>query len=67
MTLFRGFNCFLTEELDFWKSVYKNLNNILQNRKKPSLKTLILSQFNDSLKNEIINELEECLQSKKVI
>ncbi len=58
-------NCYLTEELDFWKSVYKNLNNILQNRKKPSLKTLILSQFNDSLKNEIINELEEYLQSKK--
>ena len=55
--------CYLTEELDFWKSVSEDLDKYLENIKNKTLNTLLLDEFNILVK-DIINKMNTCLESK---
>jgi predicted DNA-binding protein (MmcQ/YjbR family) len=56
--------CYLTDELNFWKTVNINLSDYLKSDKgSNTLKTFLLHQFNKYLIENIIEKLESCLKT----
>lgn len=55
--------CYLTNELDFWKSVNNDLKIHLQNAQNKLLNTFLLNQFNTYLVEDVIEKMEECLKT----
>lgn len=56
----------LFEELDFWKKVYKIINNDIQ-AKQVSIKMTWLKLFNENIEKKIIQKIENEIERKKKI
>lgn len=54
----REYYSYLTNELDFWKSVHSNLDIHLQNTQNKTLNTFLLNQFNIYLVKDVIDKME---------
>lgn len=58
----RVYYWYLTNELNFWKSVNNDLDSHLQNTQNKTLNTFLLNQFNTYLVKDVINKMEKVLK-----